>query len=243
MPARCKAKHGLLELADLAAGLAVDGVAAVRREQRQRIVAPVVRPRGRLAVPIVHGELEDRHQLDRGHAQRLQVGDLLDQAQVRAAMGHVARLVASEAADVHLVDHRLVQAAAQVAIPLPVELVADDHALRRPNHAVRRRQEIARQGLGIGIDQPRPAVEAESPIGIERPVGLKMIKLTGADARHKDAPDIAPAVLLGIQRNDFGRLRIEGRIIKQHPHRRRRAAENDELHPPVVEYCAERNGV
>ena len=41
-------QHHLLELADLAARLAADGVAAVRGEERQRIVAPVVRPLGRL---------------------------------------------------------------------------------------------------------------------------------------------------------------------------------------------------
>ena len=117
-------QHHLLELADLAARLAADGVAAVRGEKRQRIVTPVIHPPARLAQAVVHGKLEHRHQLDRRHAQRLQVGNLLDQPQVRARMAHAARLGAGEAADVHLVDHRLVQAAAEMAVALPVELVA-----------------------------------------------------------------------------------------------------------------------
>ena len=201
-------QHGFLELADLAAGLASDGVAPMRREQRQRIVAPVVRPLARLAETVVDGKLEDRHQFDGRHAQRLQVGDFLDQSQVRAAMVDVARLVAGEAADVHFVNHGLVQAAAQVAIALPVELIVDHHALRRPDNALGRRQELARQGLGIRVDQPGAAVESQSLVGIERAVGLEMVKLTGADARHEHAPDVAPAVLIGVEGDDFGRLWI-----------------------------------
>ena len=37
-------QHHFLELADLAAGLGAHGIAAVRGEKRQRVVAPVGRP-------------------------------------------------------------------------------------------------------------------------------------------------------------------------------------------------------
>ena len=68
-----------------------------------------------------------------------------------------------EAADVHLVDDRLGQLAAQVAVALPVELVVDHHALRRTDDAVVGRQEVAGQRLGVGIDQPRLRVEPLAP--------------------------------------------------------------------------------
>ena len=129
----------------------------------------------------------------------MQVRNLLDQPQVRARLAHAARFGAGESANVHLVDHRLVQAAAQVAIALPVELVADDHALRRPNDPVLGRQEVARQGLGVGVDQPGTAVETQPLVGLVGSVGLEVIELAGPDAGHEDAPDVAPAVQLGVE--------------------------------------------
>ena len=84
-----RADH-FLELADLAPRRAPHGVAAVRREQGHRIVTPVVQPRRRLPEAIEDRELVDRHQLDGGDAQRFQVGNLLDHAEVRARMLHAA---------------------------------------------------------------------------------------------------------------------------------------------------------
>ncbi len=105
-----------------------------------------------------------------------------------------AGLRAREAADVHLVDHRLRQAAPQVAVALPIERVVHHDALGRPNDAVFRRQEVAGQRAGIRIDQPGRAVEALAVIGIERAIGLQVIELPRPDARHEHAPDVAPAV-------------------------------------------------
>ena len=198
--------HHLLELADLAARLIADRVAAVGGEKGQRVVAPVIRPLRLLAETIVAGKLEHRHQFHRRHAQRLQVGYLLDQPQVGARMAHPARLGTGESANVQLVDHRLVQAAAQVAIALPIELVVDDHALGRPNDAVVGRQEIARQGLRVRIDQPGAAVETHPVVRVERSIGLKVIELTGPGAGHENAPDVAPAVQIGIEIDDVTRL-------------------------------------
>ena len=57
-----------------------------------------------------------------------------------------------------------------------------------------RRQEVAGQRLGVGIDQPGLAVEPLPMLGIERAIGLEVVKLAGADARDEHAPDVAPAV-------------------------------------------------
>ena len=160
MSAGVQCPHHLLELADLSARLLAHRVASVRREEANRVVAPVVRPRRLLAEAVEDRKLVDRHQLDGGHAQRLQVRDFLDDAQVRAGILDFAAGRLREAADVDFVDDRLCQAAAEVAVALPVELVIDDDAFGRPQDAAVRRQEIARQGLAIRIDQPGLGVEA-----------------------------------------------------------------------------------
>ena len=77
--------HHLLELADLAARLAADGVAAMRREERQRIVAPVVRPLGCLAADSRSiGNSWTGISSTAVTPSDLQVRNLLDHAQVRA---------------------------------------------------------------------------------------------------------------------------------------------------------------
>ena len=198
--------HHLLELAHLAARLLVDRVAAVGGKKGQRVVAPVGRPLRIRTETIVAEKLENRHQLHCRHAQRLQVRYLLDQPQVGARMTHPARLGIGESANVHLVDHRLVQAAAQMAIALPIELVVDDHALGRTHDAVVDRQAIARQGLRVRIDEPGAAIETQPAVRLERSIGLKVIELTGPGPGHKNAPDVAPAVQIGIEIDDIARL-------------------------------------
>ena len=121
-----------LELAHLLAALAGRGVARVRGEVADRRVAPVVGEAAleqeRLVDDVVH-----RQQLDRGHAERAQVGDRglggeagVGAAQVLADLGVQAR----EAAHVGLVDDRLVQRDVGAAVALPVEARVDHHGLR-----------------------------------------------------------------------------------------------------------------
>ena len=72
--------HGLDHVAELVerGGRARPaGVGGVRREERDRLVAPVVGAAGRRRQRI---ELEDREQLDRGHPEIGEVRDLLDEA-------------------------------------------------------------------------------------------------------------------------------------------------------------------
>ena len=121
-----------LELAHLLPALAGGGVGGVGREEADRRVAPVVRqPPG--VQEVLVGDVVDRQQLDRGHAERLEVRDRVlvgepgvGAAQVLAHAGAQLR----EALDVRLVDHRLVPRRAQRAVALPVEARVDHHALR-----------------------------------------------------------------------------------------------------------------
>ena len=93
MPAWCRARHHLLELADLAAGLAAGRVAAVRREERQRIVAPVVRPLAAVwPKQSLIGNSWTGINSTAVTPSDCRYGNLLDHAQVRARMLDAARL-------------------------------------------------------------------------------------------------------------------------------------------------------
>ena len=93
----------------------------MRREKRQRIVAPIVRPLQLLPPRRFHGKFVHRHQLDRRHAQRFQIRNLLDHAQVRARMLHAAGGIAGESADVHFVNDGVGQRSLQMPIVFPIE--------------------------------------------------------------------------------------------------------------------------
>jgi hypothetical protein len=118
--------HHRLELADLPAGAARPdggGVAVVRREEADRVVAPVVRqpPRDqeRFGHVLVHGQ-----QLDGGDAQVKQVpdGGLVAQAGVGPAQrrGNV-RVAHGEALDADLVQDRVRVAVPGAFVILPAE--------------------------------------------------------------------------------------------------------------------------
>ena len=128
--------HHLLEFSDLAARLLSRRVPAVGGEEGHRVVAPVVELLGPGSVGQLGWKLVHRHEFHGGHAQRLEVRDLFDHAQIGARMADAAGRAGREAADVHFVDHGVGQSAPQVPVPLPVERVVDHHALRRPDDAV-----------------------------------------------------------------------------------------------------------
>ena len=67
---------------DRAQRILTRAVGLVRREERDRRIAPVVDQPGR---GILGVELEHRQQFDRGDAEFLKVGNLFDQAGIRAA--------------------------------------------------------------------------------------------------------------------------------------------------------------
>ncbi len=74
----------LFELDDLRAWFGAGCVAAMRSEKGHRVVAPIVRSLHFIAVDIENRELVNWHQFHSRDAQRLEVRDLLDHAQVRA---------------------------------------------------------------------------------------------------------------------------------------------------------------
>ena len=77
MPASCSALTIVAEVVHRRQRRVRRGVAAKRREEGNRRVAPVIRLGAeRLVLRI---ELLDGQQFDRGHAQFLQIGDFLDQ--------------------------------------------------------------------------------------------------------------------------------------------------------------------
>ena len=78
-------------------------VGLVRREERNRRVAPIVNLARRTILGI---ELENRQQLDRGNAELFQIGNVFDQAGIGSSQIFLqagARMP-SEAPDMHLVD-------------------------------------------------------------------------------------------------------------------------------------------
>ena len=184
-----------------------------------------------------------RHQFDRRDAQRLQIGNLLDDALVRAGVLDLAARRLREAADVGLIDDRLRQVAAEVAIALPIELVVDHHAFGRTQDAALGRQEISRQGLAIRVDQAGLGVEAVSPQRFMGTVRLEVIKLPRAGSRNEHAPDMAPAVQIGIELDNVRRLGVVDAVVEQNTHGGRTAAEDDELHPSIVHNSTIRKGV
>ena len=122
--------HHRLELVDLPAERAGRRVGRVRREEADRVVAPVVGEPLLLQQGIVR-ELLHGHELDRGRADALQV---LDDRPVReAAVGAALvlrdlRVQLGESLHVRLVDHRAVVRDARRDIARPVEALIDHDA-------------------------------------------------------------------------------------------------------------------
>ena len=89
MPAACSVLHHLLELGDRRrSALRLARVLVVRREEADRVVAPVV-AQAALEQEAVVDELVDRQQLDRGDAELLEV---VDRRRVREARVGAAQL-------------------------------------------------------------------------------------------------------------------------------------------------------
>src|SRR5271165_7174076 len=89
---RMHALHHLLELVYGTRVADIRGISPIRCEKRDGVISPVVeKPLTRSGVYpwiLVFFELVDGHQLDRRHAERLQIGNLLDQACKRPRFAH-----------------------------------------------------------------------------------------------------------------------------------------------------------
>ena len=205
--------HHLLELGDLLAAVPARGVRRVRREEADRVVAPVV-GQPLIGEPRLGDELVDREQLDRGDAEVDEVvGDgRMSHAGVGPAdlLGHpVVEL--GHALDVRLVDHGVAPAAAHRLVALPVELVVHDDAAGRERGGVDRARlvrllDVVAEGLGtrlhlaadragIGVQQQLVGVEPEPLCREPRPFDAVAVELATGDPGQGAVPD--PEGVLG----------------------------------------------
>ena len=124
--------EGFDHVAELSGWLArapIDTVAAMGGKESDRVVAPVVGDagacglagRGRdVILNVLLIELLDRKQLDGGDPEGAQVGDLVDEAGKGAGVRYAGGRVSRESADVHLIDHGLVERSVERCIAFPV---------------------------------------------------------------------------------------------------------------------------
>ena len=202
------ADHGL-EFLHLVPDVAGGAVGVLRREEADRVVAPVV-VEALLLERAVVDELVDGHELDRGDAELLQV---LNHGRVRHAGVGAAllfgnfRVELGQALDVRLVDDRLVVGDPQLAVAVPLEERVDDDAV----HGVRGRVaviarvgvaefvgeerrvpvDLALDGLGVGVHQQLVRVEAVAVFGFVRAVDPVAVLLSGLDLRQVAVPHVA----------------------------------------------------
>ena len=204
--------HGLDQVLELGDDLldAPRGVVAVRGEERDRVVPPVV-AQGLLGQVVVVQELVHGHQLDRGDAQPLQV---LDDGRVRhprvgaPQVGRHLRVAHGEPLDVALVQHGLVPGDAQRMVVAPLEPRVADHRARHERGAVLvvagpviAAEWVAVDGripLHLAVERPRVGVEqqlvlvaAHAGLGEVRPVHPVSVALPGADAGQEAVPYVA----------------------------------------------------
>ena len=207
-------------------------VGVMRREERDRLVAPVVHPERR----ILRVELEDRQQLDGGDSQLLQIRNLLDQPGVGPArrLGHPGARIPGEATNVQLVDDGLGERPAQrpVALPVIAAGVGDDALHRRRGVAARPARgpavEVRRHGdrQPVRIEQDLVAVEALAPFRLERPVGAVGVDLSGSQAGHHGMPVVVRPMGGRAERND-SRRRGRRLVIEQQQLDERRVLRED----------------
>src|SRR5687767_1573624 len=210
-PGVVEARHHLLEF--LQRLRRVGGVARVGREETDRVVAPVIRQLA-LEQKLIVDEGVHRQQLDRGHAERLDVrDDFLDRhsgvgaalvlGDFRMQLGIAAhmRLVDDGAIPRHRLPHLLL---------LPVEVRVDHHALRHERRAValvegkiglrvahlvgeQRRVPGQRAEMRprIGIEHQLVRVEAVAFVRRVRAMHPVAVEAAHADVRHVAVPGLA----------------------------------------------------
>ncbi len=205
----------LLELVHLLAEASAGGVAAGRREEAERGVAPVVLETAGDDLRLV-GDLVDGEQLDGGDAELAQVADggLGGEAGVGAAEGlGDVRVAGGEALDVHLVDHRVAPGAPLDAVVVPEEEVVEHDALGRARRVVARVDrallagaalherphgrapvDLAGDGARVGVEDDLRRVEAVPLPRLVRPVDAVSVELPRRHPGHVPVEDVRAAL-------------------------------------------------
>ena len=191
-----------------------------------------------------------REQLDRTDAEVTQIGDLVDQPGIRAALGHrdAGAWMPGEAADMHLVDDRLGERPAQGCITLPVIAArVDHHAPQRQGHVVSRASSslpaaTRRPGYAfpVRVEQHFRRVEAQPSLGIKRSGNTIGIDLTRGDARHEDVPIMVCSVRPRVEIDHSRRLRSIRAVEQQQLRARAVLGEDAEIGTVGDERRAER---
>ena len=192
----------------------------VRCEEIERHVAP--------EVPLLRIELMNRHQLDRGDAEFLQVRNLVDdRGKAAAAIGGDAGVGAlREAADVHFIDDEIVSVARPL-VCLPVE------RKRGRGQRAERCAAVVRAGLDRGAAAERGRKKHAAHVRIEEQLvrseamaGSPIVRAVDAvgvvgsagdvSGRHAAVPHAAAAVLQRIERPFGDRVHeIRGLVEQQ----------------------------
>jgi hypothetical protein len=142
-----------------AARVGARGEVRMRRKERKRAVAPIIREPNRSAgrrhvLPI---EREHGQELDVGDTERLQVRDLVDEPAKGAGMLHARRRMARETVDVQLVDHGLAKRPVEWRVACPV-VVVDGNDLRPHGRLDAARARVLALPRGIAHES-RPRIE------------------------------------------------------------------------------------
>jgi len=217
--------RSLADLVERAKWVCSGAVAAMGGEKQKGLISPIV-AEARRTVLFVEGK--DREKLDGADAEILQVGNLLDEPSVSAALRRrdARARMAGEPADMHLVNDRLRKGLTEKRIPLPVICArVDDHALQGRSGIVPRTPcglaaASFRPGnaFPVWIEQYLVAVETQPPLGVERPGDPVSIDLTRSDAGHKDVPimvgSVGPRVEIDDPRRHRGVLVIEQQQLR-----------------------------
>ncbi len=198
-----------LELLHLLAALTGGRVGVLRSEERDGVVAPVVREPLVLECAVVD-ELVHGHEFDRGDAELLQVidhGRVADSAVRSAKLLGDAGMQHRESLDVGFVDERRRVRRLRLTVTRPVEERVDDHALHHVRRGVLDRfaSRACRSRSRTGTD-PRPpgprllsrtgpgaacsGIEPHSVLGVVRAVHTVAVPLAGADGRQVRVPDV-----------------------------------------------------
>ncbi len=213
--------HQVAELVERPERTRPVGVGGMWREERDRLVAPVVGPAGWRRQRI---ELEDRQQLDGGDPEIDEVRDLLHEAGVGAAQigRHARPRIGGHPGQVRLIDHRLAPRPGERLVAIPVVVAGIGHdALHRGGHRVGHpgRDTAVAAGHGdatpVRVEQDLVRVEAEAILGRPRPVRGVAVELAGHDTRDVRVPVLARPVDVRVEANDPGRDEVVGAIEEQ----------------------------
>ena len=200
--------------AEIADGVAA-GVALIRREEAERVVAPIIAQAAVEQIAVVEKEMH-RQELDGGDAEAAQMLDHARLGQPAIAAARLGRNVGAplgEAFDVGLVDDRVFPGDARALLVRPSMRDVDDHRLVHVARIVAPVEgqvlllaagavaemrvvpgEVAGQPLAVGVDQQLRRIEAVPGRRLIRPVHAVAVKLPGRHMRQVDVPDVVGAL-------------------------------------------------